>query len=303
MSEFSFLSDNLSLPPGAIAKTHRRWLRYDGTAILAITPGPFRNYIYPLCTPAGFQVTSEAPADHPHHNSLWIGSDHIRADMPIADGTHEEYTYSFYVNETFQGRSPGRIIETDCQSRAVSETSFEIQQTLEWRGPVEWGAPEGRVVMEEIRTITTTRKKTYNIVDIRSELSAVCSDLMLGPTRHALFNVRVADSMIAANGGRIIDENGPIKTGKDAFLNSSWMNFTGPVGGGFQAGITVIPGKSAGMEHSWFAADWGVMTVGPFRAAGVPLKKGSSFTSAYRLIVHDGAFDPSLIEPNLFKVE
>ena len=65
----------------------------------------YRPYLFPLYTPAGFAVTSESPADHPHHNSFWIASDHLHCWMPAADGRREEYTYNFYLDETFQGRA------------------------------------------------------------------------------------------------------------------------------------------------------------------------------------------------------
>src|SRR5690606_35586557 len=134
------------LPKGAWARTHRQRLRHDGRSVLALTQGLFRNYAYPLYTPAGYIVTSESPADHPHHASLWIAADHVHAQMPAVDGTIEEYTYNFYVNETFQGRAAGRIIERSCSAAATGDGHFEIVQDLEWRGPSEWGADEGRCV-------------------------------------------------------------------------------------------------------------------------------------------------------------
>ena len=63
MSDFAFESDAIALPKGAWAKTHRHRLRWRDRTVLALTQGDFRAYAYPLCTPAGFCVTSEAPAD------------------------------------------------------------------------------------------------------------------------------------------------------------------------------------------------------------------------------------------------
>ena len=54
--------------------------------MLGLTEGRQRPYVYPLMTPAGFPVTSECPADHPHHNSLWIGADHLHCRMPVEGG-------------------------------------------------------------------------------------------------------------------------------------------------------------------------------------------------------------------------
>ena len=82
--------------------------------MLALSQGKHRNYVYPLFTPQGFAVTSEHPADHPHHNSFWIAADHVYCRMPVTHGKgYEDYTYNLYLNETFQGRAAGRIVETD----------------------------------------------------------------------------------------------------------------------------------------------------------------------------------------------
>ena len=69
------------------------------------------------------------------------------------------------------------------------------------------------------------------------------------------------------------------------------MDFSGPVGGGHTAGMTVIPHGAAGREPFWFVADWGVVTVGPFRLDGLALQPGEGFESAYTVLVHDGAMD------------
>src|SRR5438552_2940223 len=108
---FSLSDDAIALPKGAWARTHRRTLRKNERPVLAFTQGRCRSYIYPLFTPAGYSVTSECPADHPHHNSFWIAADHVHCRMPVAAGRYEEYTYNFYLDDTFQGRAPGQIVE------------------------------------------------------------------------------------------------------------------------------------------------------------------------------------------------
>ncbi len=291
MTDFSFATDELALPPGAIAKTHRWWLRYRGKAVFAITGGPYRSYIYPLFSPSGYSVTSEAPADHPHHNSVWLGADHVHAMMATKSGAFEEYTYNFYVNEVFQGRAPGRIVETGCRGRELSPGTFEISQTLDWRGPSEWGAAHGRLLITEVRIISVVVEEHCYRFTIDSAITPVSGDIQIGPTRHAFFNVRVAESMTVANGGCISGHKGNLANKSEAFLTSRWIDFTGPVGGGAKAGITVVPHPIDGFEHSWFVADWGVVTVGPFRDKGITLQKDVPFRSSYTLLVHDGDFD------------
>lgn len=291
MPDFVFESDAITLPRGAWAKTHRHRLRWQGRTVLALTQGAFRSYAYPLCTPAGFCVTSETPADHPHHASLWIGSDHVHSLMPAANGSIEEYTYNFYVNETFQGRAPGCILQASVAGRALDADRFEIVQELEWRGPVEWAADPGRLIARETRTVTATVGERRHRIEVASRLTGGDFALKLGPTRHAYFNVRVADSMIVANGGAIVDDRDRRGGAGVSGEGARWVDFSGPVGAGHVAGTTVIAHPVEGREPFWFVADWGVVTIGLFRVKGLDLEPGQTFDSAYTVLVHDGPPD------------
>ena len=274
MGAFAFESEAIHLPRGAWAKTHRRRLRWNAREIASFTQGPFRPYLYPVFTPAGFPVTTESPADHPHHQSLWIGADHIHVLMPAAEGRTEEYTYNLYVNETFQGRAPGRIVETGVQAEQTPQ-GFHVVQQLEWRGPSEWAAAEGRVLMTETRTSTFRPGERYHLIDVRSVLAAARWELTLGPTRHAYFNFRVAEALQVTRGGKITEGGG------------AWLDYSGHAGGGNRVGIALMP-WARGATWWWFASDWGVVTTGPFRAEAKRLKPGESFMLAARYVVHDG---------------
>jgi hypothetical protein len=287
-AKFTLAEDAVALPTGAWAAAHRRTLRRDGKPVLALSQGRHRAYVYPLFTPAGFPVTSESPCDHPHHSSFWIAADHLHCRMPVTHGSgHEDYTYNFYLNETFQGRAPGRIVETDWRGEEVGD-AFRITQSLEWRGPTEWAAPDGRVACRETRTLTIAARRDAHVIDVESRLAATDWDFTMGPTRHAYFNMRAADPMIVALGGVIQDDRG--RTGGEAVTGteSRWVDFSGPVGGGNTAGFAVFPHPKDHEELSWFVADWGVVTVGPFRLKGVLVKRGEELVVRYRVLVHDG---------------
>jgi len=262
---------------------------------LSLTQGRHRNYIFPLYTPAGFLVTSEAPADHPHHNSCWIAADHVHCKMPAAGERFEDYTYNLYLDETFQGRAPGRIVEVKAAGQRTGPLGFRLTQQLEWRGPSEWAAPAGRIVVHETRTMDVAIEPRMYVLDIASRLSAADWDFTIGPTRHAFFNVRVAESIAETSGGAVCDDRGRRSaaiTGEGA----RWVDYSGPVGGGNIAGVTVMPEPAAAGEETWFVTDWGVVTVGPFRNKARDVQKGESTTLRYRVLVHDGAPDEAEIE-------
>ena len=286
MTNFSFETEGIALPKGAWAKTHRRMLCWQGKEILAFTQGEFRPYLFPVFSPAGFMVTTESPADHPHHNSVWIGADHLHVRMPVCGDLYEEYTYCFYLNQTFQGRSPGRILETAIEGAERSSTHFRIVQSNEWRGPVEWGAADGRVVAEENRSFDIHPGEQWHIIDIRSQLFPTEWAFTIGSTRHAYFNVRVSESIRATHGGTLTDAAG--HTGGDAITaaTSDWVDYSGPIGGENIAGIAIFPHPDT--VGAWYAYDWGVLTANPFCSSQKLLRPGESLTLKYRLIVHDG---------------
>lgn len=296
MSEvFSLKTDRIALPEGAFAGTHRQTLYFGEKAVLSLNQGKRRAYVFPLFTPRGFAVTSEAPADHPHHNSLWFASDHLHLRMPTGNGEYEEYTYNFYIDETFQGRAPGTVMVTATRAHPVPN-GITLVQDLEWRGPVEWAAPCGRCVAFETRSIHVSAGIGSYTLDVESRLSAGEWDFSVGPTRHAYFNVRVAESMTTVHGGRLQDDRGRTASEEIMATAARWVDFSGPVGGGHLAGISVFPDPRDHEDLSWFIADWGVVTVGPFRRKRQIVRRGEELVARYRVVVHDGdahACDPA----------
>ena len=164
LSNFSLEGDEVALPKGAWAQSHRLNVRWRGKDLTALSQGAFRAYLFPVYTPAGFAVTSESPLDHPHHNSLWIGADHVNCYLPFASGAFEEANYNFYVNDIFQGRAPGRILGVEVEAEEIADDHLRLVQTLHWQGPIEWGAPERRTLAVETRTIDIRPGEVANSV-------------------------------------------------------------------------------------------------------------------------------------------
>jgi len=290
---YSFDTGDIALPQGAWARTHRRYLRRDGQPVLGLTQGEFRNYVFPLFTPAGHLVTSEAPADHPHHQSLWLGADHVHALMPASEGQTEEYTYNFYLNEVFQGRAPGHIVERDCTFEVGASGAAVIRQQLDWQGPAEWAAPQGRQILREERVIAIEQTAEATALRICSALRAGQWPVRLGPTRHAYFNTRVGEPMQGLAGGRLLNEHGAT-IGATQTPQAEWIDYVGPIGQGRQAGLALMPLADAD-DGWWFAADWGVVTWGPFRWRARELQAGEALTLQACFVAHDGDINPATL--------
>lgn len=289
MGGFSFAQEAITLPAGAFAGTRRRMLRFDGQAVLGVTAGAFRPYLYPVNTPTGVAVTSEGPADHPHHHSIWAGADHLHLKMPALGGRDEIYAYNCYVNDVFQGRAPGRAVETGLAG-GVQGGAYLIEQRIEWRGPAEWAAPQGRLILNERRETRVRVGSEALVIDMACELAAAEHDIAIGPTRHAWFNYRVAPSMCVDEGGTLLDDAGHAGGAGGVAEHARWVACCGPVGAGRTAGIALAPGAGAA-PWWWFVSDWGVVTASPCRDTAIELARGSSARLEARFAVFDGAAD------------
>ena len=293
---FTVETDAVLLPRGATAKARRIKISHGGKLVTALSQGLHRAYLYPVFTPAGVALTTESPIDHPHHQSITIGADHFNVYYPYSTDKLEKANYNFYVNETFQGRSAGRITATDFTSTEVSPDHLRIIQQLEWRGVKEWGSPaEGRLLALETRTINIHTGKMANIFDIRSALRPTEWVLSIGPTRHAYFTIRLADGLHEADGGKIVDSNG--RHGSDVVNGrvSKWIDYSGSAPHGQGAGIAVFTHPSLG-SPAWHVSEWGTITVNPLARSARKLNLGDVMEFSLRIVAHDGYVDEAGID-------
>jgi hypothetical protein len=294
---FRLENENVALPRGAWAKSTRLCVSWGEQALAAFSQSDFRSYLYPIRTPSGIVVTAEAPADHPHQQSVWVGADQVSCFFPYSANDFERGTYNFFVNEPFQGRAPGRIRALGWSRGYETDVSIQVALELAWEGPVEWGIDDGRrTIALETRTIALSAPSNGRYaIDIESRLSATDWDLELGPTRHAYLGIRLADGLRVIDGGRIVS---PAATRNHAGVvidTPGWIDYSGKASTGHEGGIALLAGTSAA-GSSCVATDWGMLLLNPFATAGLRLARGGVFTLAARLIVHDGDTDAANID-------
>jgi hypothetical protein len=166
-----------------------------------------------------------------------------------------------------------------------------IRQQLDWQGPAEWAAPEGRQILREERVLLVEQTADATLLRLRSTLRPGAWPVRLGPTRHAFFNARVAESMPVQVGGRALDERG-LSIADTQTPAAAWIDYVGPVGHGREAGLALLPltDQESGW---WFVADWGVMTWGPFRRSPRALDAGGAVVQEACVIAHDGDIGPA----------
>ncbi|MBT5877107.1 MAG: PmoA family protein [Candidatus Latescibacteria bacterium] len=287
MSDFSVQADKVELPRGASAASLRQNVRWRGRTVLSLTQGQYRAYLHPVYTPKGIPVTTESPPDHPHHNGIWLAADRVNCALPFSVDDFEYATYNFYVNETFQGRSPGRILSKGIKQEVVTGAHLRLVQDLVWVGPPEWGTTDGRTVLRETRTLDILPGENANVFDLRSRLTATEWDITLGPTRHAYFGVRTAEPLQGGQGGEFSDAHG--RTGSADITGSlaPWIDCSGWVTRDHFAGIAIFRPPSEA-PYPWQVADYGTITINPLREQHRKLRAGESCEYTIRIVVHDG---------------
>ena len=296
LRHFTVETDAVLLPRGATAKARRIKISHGGKLVTALSQGFHRAYLYPVFTPAGVALTTESPIDHPHHQSITIGADHFNVHYLYSTDKVEEANYNFYVNETFQGRSAGRIAATGFTATEVASDHLRVVQQLEWRGAQEWGSPaEGRLLALETRTIDIHTGKMANIFDIRSALRPTEWVLSIGPTRHAYFTIRLADGLHESDGGTIVDSNGHHGSDEINGRVSKWIDYSGSAPHGQGAGIAVFTHPSLG-SFAWDVVEWGSITVNPLAHSARKLNLGDVMEFSLRIVAHDGYVDEAGID-------
>ena len=160
-------------------------------------------------------------------------------------------------------------------------------QTLNWQGPSEWAAPEGRILLVENRTINIYPGEVNNQIDIRSQLRPTDWDIHIGPTRHAYFGVRIAEALRATSGGRLTDSAGRSSSEVISGECADWVDCSGTVAANRQAGVALFSYPSDACK-TWYVSDWGILALNPFAKKQVAIKRNEVLDLAVRVVVHDG---------------
>src|SRR5207244_10962202 len=99
-----------------------------GQLVVGYTVGPWRSYLYPVLTPAGFPLTEESPVDHPHHNSIWLGQDGLNG-------------HNLWLTHPGCGRV-----------KVVALEQLVIGDAVVFRETNQWLSPRGKANLAEART-------------------------------------------------------------------------------------------------------------------------------------------------------
>ena len=285
MENFTVGSDPDASPYETTSHSRRLKVSWRDRPIIALSQGVYRAYIYPVFTPAGMPVTAEAPVDHAHQQSVTVGTD--RFDLYDGSDQDPAANYNFYMDETYRGRAPGRILSKSIDSTEVAENHLRIIQSIHWHGPTDWGDLGGSTLAEETRTIDVYPGDVANIIDVRSQLVPTEADIRIGGTVHGYFVIRMADGLRPVDGGTLTDSEGRKGATQIRGQHADWVDSSGPAAHGQKAGVALFPYPTP-TSLPWHLSDWGFMMVNPFQLEARRVKRGDAVEAAVRIVVHDG---------------
>lgn len=248
-----------------------------------VADGEFKPYVWPLIGPTGKPVTREWPMgpgegekhDHPHQKSLWF--------------THGDVNGVSYWEEA-PGR--GKIVHREFVTLSRGETATVVARN-------EWIAPDGTVVLQDIRKLVFFPVEDRRVIDFAIRLTAVAPSVTFGDTKEGTFGLRVAESMAvdSKKGGKIVNSEG--HEDRDAWgKKAKWVDYSGPVGDDI-VGIAVLNHPSSfRFPTYWHVRTYGLFAANPFGwhdfvgrndvSGAYTLGRGQSIELRYRVILHRG---------------
>lgn len=262
-----------------------------------------KPYFYPLNALPGVGVTENGPSDHVHHRSAWFcHGDVIPEGLELTEKVKNVAGVDFWS----ENKNAGRIVCVDVGKPKAGKGRVAVETRNEWR------TAGGKKVLDEARTIILVRLGEHRhllILDI--DLHASEYALTFGDTKEGSMGIRIKD------GARVDRKKGGVMTNADGKENqagcwgrvSAWCDYSGPVGDGKTAGLTVLADPKNVIDTAWHARDYGLLAGNPFgrdKHARFPdrkgndelikLKKGEHLKLRYGLYLHAGDVKEGKVE-------
>jgi hypothetical protein len=238
-----------------------------GRFVAAYTLGQVRPYVYPVLTPSGLPVTEECPADHPHHQSVWLAQDEVNG-------------HNLWLNSPGAGRITGP--EPSCTVEETPDGPAAI-----FRQRLTWQAADGTALLHEQRTTAIAPTPGATIVDVVSERQPASEPVTLGATKEAGFGFRVLDMLDEADGGTLVNDRGGRGESGTFDKEADWVDYWGHIGG-HPAGIALFP-HPENPRHPWFTRAYGIVLCNHHRFGGETLQPGQTLRLQWRVVAHDGS--------------
>jgi len=250
-----------------------------------------RPYLHPLRLPGGPALTLDSPADHVHHQGVWLA-------WKSVNGVN-------FWEQPKPGADPegfGRIVHRGTRDESVAAARAAFVAESDW---IDW---QGTVQLRDVReTIVHKPGDRCWRLDLHLTLTADARETALDLKRgesgqggcfYSGLTIRFDNGMTP---GRLLDAEGRTDTADIYGQRARWCGFSGthPEDGEVY-GITMVdhPGNPRFPTPWWVRNSENYAVMGPSLCYHEPLAlaAGQAVAFRYRLVVHRGPVDPDVIE-------
>ena len=259
-----------------------------------------KPYLYPLRAPSGtivtrrfpIEIVAGEPTDHPHHRGLFFAHANVNG-------------IDFWNNETSYKSPPprGRIAyEKLLKSSGGKSATISVQ--------LGWLDPDGKKILNEVRTFNLHCEKSACITDAATELTAV-APVVFGDEKDGTFGLRLdpglqEDKNIKEGGvtrvypgppGLITNFEGQQHEKAVWGKPSRWVDYSGEINGE-KLGVAILDHFMNSRPARWHVRAYGLFAANPFGLAvftgdktqdgSVKLQPGNTLHFMYRVVVHPG---------------
>ena len=257
--------------------------------------------LYPLMSASGTHLTRQYPfvkgvpgekSDHPHHTGFWFTHGNVNG-------------HDFWHKDNCRIVTRGFIGSPVATSVIKGGKGGRVTFTVE----LSWEA-DGKPVVAEHRKYEILISGKTTTIDVTSHLGSNQHDITFGDTKEGSFSIRTAPSLRLIGEvakGKITNSEG-VKDNGAWGKRARWVAYHGPDAKGTPQVIAIFD-HNKNLRHPtwWHARNYGLLTANPFgiRAFRDPkikekgdhvIKKGEILTQRYRLLLHEGTFESSLVE-------
>jgi hypothetical protein len=264
-------------------------VQVDGQTFTAFRTDTRVPCLYPLVGPSGANITRHFPlkknvpgeaSDHPHHTSFW-------------------FTHGSVNGHDFWHGQKCTIV-----AKSTVTGSGTLTANLDW-------IAKGQVILKEQRQYKFSADDKTRRIDVTSKLTPAAGDVVFGDTKEGSFAIRFAPTLRLKGEvakGHILNSEGQ-KDGDTWGKRAKWVAYHGPDANNAPAVVAILD-HPRNLRHPtwWHARDYGLLAANPFgqhdfekkkdqpRLGDYTLKKGSTLTQRYQLVIHQGTIETAGIE-------
>ena len=255
---------------------------------------PRANYVHPLYTPGGFEITEDFPPDHLHHRGIfWAWHQIVIGNTSIGDA----WECRDFIWDVL-----------DVNTEKIDQNSMALHARTHWTSPL-WTDDDGnmKAFMEENVKITVqAQRDNYRVIDFQISLRALEKNLKIGGSDdekgYGGFSVR----MKLPGDITFTSAKGDIEPIVNQMTEGTWIDISGSMllDGG-KAGMLIVCHPDNPMFHEkWILRKARSMQNPVFPGRNlVPVSTAIATILKYRLVVYDGELSARTIRKLVMNYE